>query len=140
MRPFRTKWGLVAAVALPLLAACTIIVVLNWSDEKKTQMEPEITPEQARAALLKLGSLRVITGGEEDPIALDLKSGAIAWTDGSNVTIGRFFSCNLKEKTWHMAVDNGRTGRMHFKAGANGKFEFQSDGTWRAMGGLRYIT
>ena len=35
---------------LPLLAACTIIVVLNWSDEQKTQMEPEITPEQRNGA------------------------------------------------------------------------------------------
>ena len=82
----------------------------------------------------------MITGGEDDPIALDLKSGAIAWTDGSNVTIGRFFSCNLKEKTWHMAVDNGCTGRMHFVAGANGKLEPQSDGTCLAMGGLSYIS
>ena len=73
-------------------------------------MEPAITPEQARAALLKLGRLRVITGGEGDPIAVNLRSGAIAWTDASRLTIGRFFSCNLREKTWQMAFSNGRTG------------------------------
>ena len=69
-------------------------------------MEPEITPEQARAALLKLPSVRVITGGEDDPIFLDLKSGAVARTNDSVVTIGSFFSCNLKEKTWQMSVSN----------------------------------
>ena len=89
---------------------------------------------------MKLGSLRVVTGGEDDPIAVDLRSGAIAWTNGSSVTIGRFFSCNLKEKTWHMAVDNGRAGRAHFAAGANGRFELQSDGTWRAIETDSYIT
>jgi len=104
---------------------------------KKAPMEPEITPEQARAALLKLGSLRVITGGEDDPIVLDLKSGVVARTNDSVVNIGRFFSCNLKEKTWQMNVSNPG---MHFAAGANGNFEFQSDGTWRAIQSGGYIT
>ncbi len=104
---------------------------------EKTQTEPEITTEQARAALLELSSLRVLTGREDDPIVLDLKSGAIARTNGSSVTIGRFFSCNLKEKTWQMAVSNARA---HFAAAANGRFEFQSDGTWRAIQTGGYIT
>ena len=107
---------------------------------KKTPMETEITPEQARAALQRLRSLRVLTGGEDDPVFLDLKSGAIAGTDGSSVTIGKFFSCNLKEKTWQMAVSNGRTGRAHFSAGANGRFELQSDGTWLAIETGGFIT
>jgi hypothetical protein len=107
---------------------------------KKTQIETEITPEQARAALLKLRSLRVLTGGEDDPIFLDLKSGAIARTGGTSVTIGRFFSCDLKKKTWQMAVGNGRTGKAHFSAGANGRFELQSDGTWLAIETGGYIT
>jgi hypothetical protein len=104
---------------------------------KKAQTEPEITPEQARAALLKLASVRVITGGEDDPIVLDLKSGAVARTNDSVVTIGRFFSCNLKEKTWRMSVGDPS---WHFAAGANGNFEFRSDGTWRAIQRGGYIT
>ena len=76
----------------------------------KAQIETELTPEQARAALLKLRSWRVLTGREDDPIFLDLKSGAVARTDGSRVTIGKFFSCDLKERTWQMAFSNGRTG------------------------------
>jgi hypothetical protein len=107
---------------------------------EKTRMATEITPEQARAALLRLHSLRVLTGGEDDPILLDLKSGAIAQTDGSSVTIGRFCSCNLKEKTWQMAFSNGRAGRAHFSWGANGRFELQSDGTWLAIETGGYIT
>src|SRR5947209_6216878 len=34
----------------------------------KTRTEPDITPEQARAALLKLGSLPRYRSGEDDPI------------------------------------------------------------------------
>jgi hypothetical protein len=97
---------------------------------KKAQTDPELTREQARAALLKLVSIRIITGGEGDPIVLDLKSGAVARTNDSVVTIGSFFSCSLKEKTWRMSVSNPR---MHFAGDANGNFEFQSDGTWRAI-------
>ena len=67
MRAFRPEWGLIAAVALPLLAACTIIVVLNWSGEQKTQMEPEITPEQARAASPSMQ--RPVRGGGPDGTA-----------------------------------------------------------------------
>jgi hypothetical protein len=104
---------------------------------KKPLVDPEITPEQARAALLKLPSIRVITGGEDDPNVLDLKSGAVARTDDSVVTIGRFFSCDLKKKTWEMHVSNPRA---HFAAGGKGYFEFQSDGTWRAMETESYIT
>ncbi len=104
---------------------------------EKTQTNPTITPEQARAALLKLGSLRVLTGGADDPIAVDLRSGSIARTDSSSVTIGKFFSCNLKEKTWQMAVSNPS---IHFRAGANGTFELQSDGTWLAIQTGRFIT
>ena len=104
---------------------------------KQTQMAPAITPEQARAALLKLGSLRMITGGVDDPIFLDLKSGAVVQTEDSVVTIGRYFFCNLKEKTWRMSVSNPR---IHFFAGANGRFERQSDGTWRAIRKTSYIT
>jgi hypothetical protein len=89
---------------------------------------------------LKLSSLRVVAGGEDDPIAVDLRSGAIAWTSGSSLTIGRFISCDLKEKTWRMAVDNGRAGRLHFAAGASGRFEWQSDGTWRAIVTDSFIT
>src|SRR5262245_54678278 len=130
MKALPAKWRVVAALApILVLEASAIIFFLNWPDEaprransRKTQTEAAITPEQARAALLKLGSLRVVTGGEDDPIAVDLRSGVIAWTDGSNVTIGRFFSCNLQEKTWRMGVTNGRTGRLHFSAGANGRF------------------
>jgi hypothetical protein len=101
------------------------------------EQPPEITAEQARAALLKHTSLRVIFGGEDDPIALDLKSGAIARTDDSVVTIGKFFCCNLKERTWRMSVSNPA---IHFATGANGYFEFQSDGTWRAVTTDRFIT
>jgi hypothetical protein len=106
----------------------------------ETQIETELTPEQARAALLKLRSWRVLTGREDDPIFLDLKSGPIARTDGSRVKIGRLFSCDLKERTWQMAFSNGRTGKAHFSTSANGRFELQSDGTWRAIETGGHIT
>ena len=99
--------------------------------------EPEITPEQAREALLKLDSLRVLTGGVDDPIAVDLRTGAIARANDGAVTIGRLFSCKLQQKTWFMVVSNPS---RHFRAGASGKFEFQSDGTWRAIQINSYIT
>jgi hypothetical protein len=127
---------------LSIICASLILLVIAATAAYlgKKHADTAITPEQARSALLKLRSLRVLTGGEDDPIAVDLRSGAIAWTDGSSVTIGRFFSCNLKEKTWQMAVSNGRTGRGHFSAGANGRFEPQSDGTWLAIETGGYIT
>jgi hypothetical protein len=40
---------------------------------EETQSERAITPEQARTALLKLGSLRVLRR-EDDPVAVDLSS------------------------------------------------------------------
>jgi hypothetical protein len=129
MKAFRAKWRVVLALAVPLLVATVMVAVMNWP--------PEISPEQARSALLRLGSLRVITGGEDDPIALDLKSVAVARTNGSVVTIGRFFSCNLKEKTWEMSVSNRS---LRFAAGAKGKFIFQWDGTWLAIETSSYIT
>jgi hypothetical protein len=107
---------------------------------KKTQTVPEISPEQARAALLNLGTLPVITGRDDDPLILDLKLGAVVRTDDSVVTIGRFFSCDLKKKTWRMSVSNSGTGRLHWSAGADGHFEIQSDGTWRAIQASGYIT
>jgi hypothetical protein len=109
---------------------------------KKTLPEPEITPEQARAALLKLDSLPRYKSGENDPILLDLKSGAVARTSDSIATIGKVFSLNLKEKTWRMSVSFEYAGhpKMNFAAGANGKFEYQSDGTWRAIQTGGYIT
>jgi hypothetical protein len=129
MKAFQVKWRVVAALVLPLLVATALVAALSWP--------PEISPEQARAALLRLGSLRVITGGDDDPIALDLKSGAVARTNGSVVTIGRFFSCNLKETTWEMSVSNRG---LRFAAGAKGKFIFQWDGTWLAIETSSYIT
>jgi hypothetical protein len=90
----------------------------------------QITPEEARAALLKLKSLRVITGGEDDPIYVDLKTGAIAWIDESTIDIGKFISCNLKENTWRMGVGNPA---MRFAAHAEGRFERGAFGTWRAI-------
>ena len=129
MKAFQAKWRLVAALVLPLLVATVMVAVLNWP--------PEISPEQARAALLRLGSLRVITGGEDDPIALDLKSGSVVRTNGSVVNIGRYFSCDLKEKTWEMRVSNRG---LRFAAGAKGKFFFQWDGTWLAVETSSYIS
>jgi hypothetical protein len=129
MSAFKVKWRLISAVALPLLVATVMVAVLNWP--------PEISPEQARAALLRLGSLRVITGGEDDPIALDLKSAAVSRTNGSVVTIGKYFSCNLKEKTWEMSVSNRG---LRFAAGAKGKFIFRWDGTWVAIETSSYIS
>jgi len=104
--------------------------------------EPEITPEQARAALLKLDSLPGFLIGEHDFIRRDLKTGAVARASDSVVTIGRFVSCNLKEKTWQMHVSGGASApsRLHYSAGANGEFEFQADGTWRAILLGSYIT
>jgi hypothetical protein len=96
---------------------------------EKLQAKQQITPEEARAALLKLKSIRVITGGEDDPIYLDLKTGAIEWTGESTLAIGRFFSCNLKENTWEMTISSPS---IHFHATAKGKFERQADGTWSA--------
>jgi hypothetical protein len=104
---------------------------------EQTQTEPDITPEEARAALLNLGTLAVLTGGENDRIIVDLRNGAVKWRHESNVTIGKFISCNLTEKTWEMEVHNFE---MHFAAGASGKFERQSDGTWRAIVTERYIS
>jgi hypothetical protein len=112
------------------------------ASSKKAQTEPEITLEQARAALLKLDSLPRYRSGENDPILLDLKSGAVAQTSDSIVTIGRFFSLNLKEKTWRMSVHFEYPGhpKMNFSAAANGKFEYQSDATWRAIQTGGYMT
>ena len=108
---------------------------------RKTQEEPEITPEQARAALLKLNSLPRYLSGENDPIRLDLKTGAVTRINDPVATIGRFFSCNLKEKTWQMSFSiTGATPKMNFATGAHGKFEFQPDGTWKAIEGIDYIT
>jgi hypothetical protein len=109
---------------------------------KKAQAAPEITPEQARAALLKLTGLPRFRSGEDDPILQDLKSGTVARTRDSIVTIGKFFSLNLKEKTWRMNVDFEYAGhpKMNFSAAANGKFEYQSDGSWRAIQTGGYMT
>jgi len=108
---------------------------------KKTQMEPEITAEQARAALLKLDGLPRYHSGEDDPILVDLKYGVVARPSNSVVRFGKIFSCNLKEKTWHMRFSNNAANpRWHFSTGANGKFEYQSDGTWRAIKTGYYIT
>ena len=96
---------------------------------EKTQTKQSITPEQARAALLELKSIRVISGGEDDPVFVNLKTGAITWTSGSTVNIGSFISCNLNDRTWKMEVGDG----ARFHASANGTFERQSDGTWRAI-------
>ncbi|MHB1561620.1 MAG: hypothetical protein ACYC61_29575 [Isosphaeraceae bacterium] len=90
-----------------------------------------ITPESARAALLRLESLQWAGGGVIDPFA-ELKTGAIVSTGGSNVTIGRFFSCDLKKKTWRMDFSNGRTGKAAFACGASGRFEWH-DGIWEAI-------
>jgi hypothetical protein len=109
---------------------------------KKAHAEPEVTPEQARAALFKLDTLPRYEGGENDRILLDLKSGAVARTSDSIVTIGKFFSLNLKEKTWRMSVSFEYPGhpKMNFSAAVNGKFEYQSDGSWRAIQTGGYMT
>ncbi len=101
---------------------------------RKYTQEPEITPEQARGALLKLDRLPRYESGENDPILLDLKSGAVTRT-GDFVSIGRFFSFNPNEKTWRMSVrfEYPAHAKMNFSAGANGRFELQSDGTWLAI-------
>jgi hypothetical protein len=128
-------------LAISANAGCIGKDQLDVSSKKK-RVEPQITPEQARAALLKLGSLRTFTGGEDSLIRLNLKSGAVARTNDSVVTIGRFYSCNLKERTWRMEVVVGNVSnpRMHYSAGAEGRFEFQSDGTWRAVQTSGYQT
>jgi hypothetical protein len=123
-------------LAIPAAAGCTGKHGPDGRGEP-ARTGPEITPEEARAALLKLDSLRVVTGGEFDPVVLDLKFGAISRTNASVVTIGKFFSCNLKAKTWQMGLRNPQT---HFGAGASGRFEFQSDGRWRAIKESGYIT
>jgi hypothetical protein len=97
---------------------------------EKAETKQPITPEQARTALLKLKSIRVLTGGEDDPIFVDLKTGAIAWTSESTVTIGKFISCNLTERTWRMGVANPDA---QFFANAHGRFECHADGTWQAI-------
>ncbi len=97
-----------------------------------------ITPEEARAALLRLKSLQQAGGGVIDPFA-ELKTGAIASTGGPNVTIGRFFSFDLRKKTWRMDFSNGRTGKAAFACGASGRFEWH-DGTWEATQTEGYIT
>jgi hypothetical protein len=126
---------------LAVIAACLILLsiasaagCLSRDDAaartETTQTQQQITAEQARAALLNLESIRVLTGGEDDPIFVDLQTGTIAWTNESTVKIGRFISCNLKDNTWQMTVGNPR---IHFHADANGIFERESDGTWRAI-------
>jgi hypothetical protein len=97
---------------------------------EKTPPEPEITAEEARAALLKCPDIRVIRSGEDDPIFVDLKSGAIVQTNSTNVRIGKFVTCNLKNKLWKFGVSNPS---MHFSAHVDGRFELQPDGTWRAI-------
>jgi hypothetical protein len=106
----------------------------------KTQIEPELSPEQARAALLNFDGLPVVTGRDDDPVILDVKLGAIVRTDESVVTIGRFVSCDLKKKAWRIRVSNSGTGRLHWSAGSDGHFEMQSDGTWRAVRTSGYLT
>jgi hypothetical protein len=121
----------------PTMIGASVILLVIAADagcQTQTQRELEITPEQARSALLKLDSLPRYLSGEADPIRLDLKTGAIARTNDSVVTIGKFFSCNLKEKTWKMSFGLiGATPKMNFATSAEGKFEFQPNGTWRAI-------
>ena len=98
------------------------------------QAKQEITAEEARAALLNLRSIRVITGGKDDPIYVDLTTGSVARVSDSTVTIGKFITCNLKENTWEMSA---AAPDIHFFAHSKGRFERQADGTWLAinMGG-----
>jgi hypothetical protein len=124
----------ISAVALIFAVIVTVDGCMSRNDRSErmetVQIEQPITPEQARAALLELKSIRVITGDEDDPILKDLRSATIARTNESRITIGRFISCNLKERTWQMSVGNPE---IHFHATINGNFEPQSDGTWRAI-------
>ena len=105
--------------------------------KEKTEANQQITPEQARTALAALESLRVITGDEDDPIFVNLKTGEIRWIDESTFTIGKFIFCNLKANTWHMSVANEAA---HFFAAMEGKFERHSDGVWRAVRTSGWIT
>ena len=136
-----------------MIRACLILLTISAepgcrgkdqfdASREKTQVPPQITPEQARAALLKLDKLPRYSGGESDPIHLDLKNGAVARLNDSRVTIGKFFSIDLKKKSWEMSfhIRVAPVSKMNFSTGANGKFEFTSDGTWRAIIEGRYIT
>lgn len=88
-----------------------------------------ITSEEARTALLRLDSLRVITGNDNDPIFKDLKAGAVVQKD-STTRIGRFIRCDLQAKTWQMHIS---APEEHFVAEAEGVFERQADGSWLAI-------
>jgi hypothetical protein len=121
----------------PALAGSLVLLLLVGAagclrtvDPEALTEPPQITAEEARAALLKLESIRVISGKENDPVYVDLKSGAITRVSDSKVEIGSFISCNLKENTWEMSIGNPE---IHFHARASGTFERQPNGTWRAI-------
>ena len=130
---------MIVALLSALAGALTFAAALLLTE--KPRPVPEITPEQARAALLELRCVRAFTGGEDDPAVLELKQGAIVRVSDSVVKIGRFFSCNLKEKTWRMGYGiPGDTPKRGFSVEAEGRFECPPNGTWRAVGAITSIT
>ena len=136
----------VIAILIVVLAATIMVAafLLTGGPDKpigKTQVEPIITAEQARAAILKLNEFPRLRGGEDDPIFKGLKHGAIDQTNDPDVKIGNYFSCNLKEKTWKMNYHiRGKTAKSSFSCSANGTFELQFDGTWKATQTGGHIT
>lgn len=127
--------GILAAVAL----AAGSLEMKNQAPARKeeTRTKPPITPEQARAALLKL-NIRVLTGKEDDPVWVNLRDGLIVRTGATKVKIGDFCSCDLDKGTWDVGFAIETEPTFHF--GANGRFERQTDGTWRAIQTGGHIT
>lgn len=108
--------------------------------DEKSHLEPEIGPKQARAALLALDSLRAIKGGKDDPVFLDVKRGEISRMDGSTLKIGKFITCDPKQKTWQMSISNGPRGRLHYSEEVQSRVERKPDGSWRAIRAGGYVS
>ena len=132
MRQRSTIRALLYLVVASCVAGCPAKDRTNTPSDK-VQQEPEIRPEQARAALLALDSLRAIKRGKDEPVFLDLKRGELFRTDDATLRIGKFITCDPKQKTWQMSISNGLKGRLHYSENVQGIFQRQPDGSWRAI-------
>jgi hypothetical protein len=115
------------------IASSLVLLVLVFAGCSRTGASADvaqeaITSEEARTALLRLDSLRVITGNVNDPIFKEIKAGAVVQED-STTWIGHFIRCDLQAKTWRMSIS---APKMHLDAEAEGVVERQADGSWLA--------
>lgn len=137
MRRYRVKS--VAAI-LVMLAVAGILIGILVVKYRVSERGAKISAGEARESLLKLKSLRVISGDDNDPVFKDLKTGAIVETETGEIRIGNFIRCDLKKKTWRMHIGVPSMLGRPFAAGAEGIFERQPDGTWAAVEKESYIT